>query len=91
MQGERAVRMAARMYEMRDTARRLLGDKYKDRMAEYAPIIQRVADNRKCSVLQAGGMMASESGDGMMTVMIVAAMVEMIEPSNSEAGTAPLF
>lgn len=77
------VQIAARLYECRDAARTLLGDKYPERMREYGDSIRIVAAVKKCSELEAGKMLAEAGGGGMATVLMLAATVEIIEPSNA--------
>ena len=40
MQTEQAVKMAAKLYECRDTAKRLFGDTYHERMAAYGQTVK---------------------------------------------------
>ena len=41
---EQQVRMAAQLYDMRDKAKRLLGERYKPHMAELGKILKATAD-----------------------------------------------
>jgi hypothetical protein len=79
---EKEVKMAAKMYEMRDAAKSPLGEHYAADMQKHGAQIKKVAEHFKCSIFKAGAMMATEAGGGMMTILIIAATVEMIEPSN---------
>lgn len=76
------VQIAAKLYECRDAARTILGDKYPERMREYGDSIRSVAAAKECSELVAGKMLAEAAGGGMTTVLVLAATVEIIEPSN---------
>lgn len=87
--------MAAKMYECRATARRLLGDKYHQRMDEYASVVRAVAKRDNCNDIVAGATVIKEAGlQGMDSLLLMAAVVEMTEPSNvgvhprAEAGAA---
>jgi len=82
MEGERQVRMAARLYEMRDTARRLLGDKYGDKMAELGGALRQVADLTKREPLSVA-IEAARDADGLTQCYVLAAAVELAEPSNT--------
>lgn len=82
MQSEQAVKMAAKLYECRDAARNLLGAHYKRDMDLWAIAIRGVADADKCSEMVAAMKMAKEA-DGFGAIVILAACVEMTEPSNS--------
>lgn len=77
---ERQVRMAARLYEMRDTARRLLGDGYAGKMAELGAALQTVADKTQREPL-AVAIEAARDAHGLTQCYILAAAVELAEPS----------
>ena len=77
------VQIAAKMYECRDTARRLLGNKYPDRMRELGQAIKALSKEKSCSNLEAGKRIAESSGGGMVAILVMAATVEIIEPSNT--------
>jgi Flp pilus assembly secretin CpaC len=78
---EQQVRMAVRLYEARDAAKRLLGEKYKARMAELGGMLTQLAAERKCDVLVAATKAAAGFGSGFDKLLIVAAAVELTEPS----------
>lgn len=82
MVGERQVRMAARLYEMRDTARSLLGDKYADKMAELGSALRQVADLTQRDPLSVA-IEAARNTDGLAQCYVLAAAVELAEPSNT--------
>lgn len=86
MNNEKATRLAAKLYECRDAARTLLGDKYHDRMAEYERVIRGVAAERCIGLVEAGTEIATKSGGVFMAVLVLAATVEAIEPSNEALG-----
>ena len=50
---EQNVRLAARIYEMRDTAKRILGERYAACVGEWVAIINRVQEREKLDVLPA--------------------------------------
>lgn len=81
---EKRVRIAARLYEAREVTRRMLGDRYPDRMKEYSAVVAEVAANMKIDVLVAAKQIAealTKAGNDLSAMMVVAAAVEMIEPS----------
>lgn len=85
MQNEQAVKTTARLYECRDTARRPLGDKYHERMDEYARIVRAVAKRDNCNDIFAVATVIKETAaQGMDVLMMIAAVVEMTEPSNAK-------
>lgn len=86
---EREVRMAAQLYEARDAARKLHGDLYASKMAEYGSAIQEVARRTGLTDMQTAVRMAQgeqDDGRAYTAVTILAAMVELVEPSTAEHG-----
>lgn len=77
---EQQVRLAAQLYEARDAVRRLLGTTYSARMVELGGALQRVADASKTTVLSAA-INAARSVSGLDSLLILAAAVELSEPS----------
>lgn len=74
--------MAAQLYDMRDKARRLLGDKYKPHMAELGKILRMTADRDKKSILAVATEVCKKRElIGMDMMMIMAAVVELAEPT----------
>ena len=78
------IRLTVALYQMRDGAKLILGDKYAEKMAEFRKVIERVqsglkldnplaAATRICQKVEAGGF---------EVVLLMAAACEMIEPSN---------
>ena len=80
---EQHVGIAAQMYECRATARRLLGERFKPKMREFGKIVQAVAKRDNCNEIVAGATVIKEAKlFGMDSLMLMAAVVEMVEPSN---------
>jgi hypothetical protein len=77
-----AVQIAAKLYECRDAARSLLGAHYKRDMDMWAIAIRALAERDKCSDLNAATKMAREA-DGFGAIVVLAACVEMTEPSDA--------
>ena len=88
---EQHVGIAAQMYECRATARRLLGERFKPKMREFGKIVQAVAKRDNCNEIVAGATVIKEAKlFGMDSLMLMAAVVEMVEPSNADVtGLAP--
>ena len=82
MKTEQAVKMAAKVYECRDTAKRVFGDGYQKLMEAYGQVVKSVANEMRCSELSAATTLANKAGGGMAAVCYLAAVVEMTEPSN---------
>ncbi len=79
---EKQVAMAAQLYDMRDKARRLLGDKYKPHMAELGKILKMTADRDGRSVLSVATEVAKKRElIGMDLLLVMAAAVELTEPT----------
>ena len=85
------VETTAKMYECRDVARTILGDRFKPSMAELEKAIRAVAKRDKCHNIVAGATVIKEARlEGMESLMLMAAIVEMVEPSNVLlSGAAP--
>ncbi|WP_454262177.1 hypothetical protein [Pseudoxanthomonas mexicana] len=81
---EQHVRLTAQLYEAREQMRRLLGDAFSARMAALGKAIQVIAEKKKITVLQAGIAAAKamqEDGQAYTAVSVLAATVELLEPS----------
>jgi hypothetical protein len=79
---EQQVRMAAQLYDMRDKAKRLLGERYKPHMAELGKILKATADRDRKSVLSVATEVAKKRElIGMDLMLVMAAAVELEEPS----------
>jgi hypothetical protein len=79
---EKQVTMAAQLYDMRDRARRLLGDKYKPHMAELGNILKMTADrDKKDALAVAIEVCKKRELIGMDLMMVMAAAVELTEPT----------
>jgi hypothetical protein len=79
---EKQVAITAQLYDMRDKARRLLGEKYKPHMAELGKILKMTADRDKRSVLSVATEVAKKRNlIGMDLLMVMAAAVELTEPT----------
>ena len=79
---EKQVTMSAQLYDMRDKARRLLGDKYKPHMAELGKILTMTAARDKKEPLAVAIEVAKKRElIGMDLMMVMAAAVELAEPT----------
>jgi hypothetical protein len=79
---EREVKMAAKLYEMRDTAKRLLGGKYTEHMAMNGKILQDTATRDKKTPLEIAIAVCKKPGiTAIETILIMSAAVELSEPS----------
>ena len=79
---QKQVQMAAQLYDMREKARRLLGDRYKSHMAELGRILAMTAERDKKSVLAVATEVAKKRNlIGMDLLLVMAAAVELMEPT----------
>jgi hypothetical protein len=84
MTNESAIRLAAKMYEARDSVRFLLGNKFKERMAEGIEGLKTIAAEHNITVLEAAqrcAKMCADQYNGTAAMMVIAAAVEHAEPS----------
>ena len=84
MKHEQPIRIAAKLYEVRDHAKRALGDKYRARMKEGGKLLTGIAEAKKCGVMDVAlnvSQSAARKGDMNAVAFILAAAVELLEPS----------
>jgi hypothetical protein len=82
MTSESTIKLAARLYQMRDAAKTLLRDKYNVKMAALGQIISESAAKQKRSPLLVANDMAQKGRlTGVALLLIMAAAVELLEPS----------
>ena len=79
---EQQIKIAARMYECRNTSRNLLGGEYQGKMRPLVALIRKVADQHNESEIQAGARIIRECGfSGHEIMFLLSAVVECVEPS----------
>lgn len=84
MTTETQIRIAAQLYDMRDKARRLMGDNYKRHMAELGKILKMTAERDKKEPLAVAMEIAKKRGlVGMDLMLVMSAAVELAEPSEA--------
>ena len=82
MAAESKIKIASRLYEMREAAKELLGVDYVERMHEFGAILSETAAREKKDVLQVAVEVCKEPGCGPLeTITVMAAAVELVEPS----------
>lgn len=82
MTTEDKVKMAAQLYDMRDKAKRLLGDKYKGHMELLGKVLKDIAHQRKKDVLSVAiDHCKNRELAGIEFLLTMAAAVELVEPS----------
>jgi hypothetical protein len=81
---EKEIKIAAKLYECRDTAKRFFREKYAERLKPYMHIVQEVMKANELEVLEAILKISktqTNQEDGMRQMLFMAAAVELIEPS----------
>jgi len=78
-----ALRLAPKFYETRNTVRMLLGEGYPARMKELGAMVAKVAAGRRTGALDAAqDVVRAADLDGFEAIQVLAAAVELIEPSH---------
>lgn len=82
---EQQIKLAAKLYKCRDSAKSLYGEKYKEKMQEYIKyIFAAMLKFEEPDNLKAAIKLAEEYKDnGIIVMNIMAAVVELIEQSNA--------
>jgi uncharacterized membrane protein len=81
---EQQVKLAAKLYQCRDTAKRFFRDEYEAKLKPYRNIIDAHQKKFNLEVLPSVLELCSFESvrdNGMATMLFMAAAVEMIEPS----------
>ena len=82
---EKQVQIAAQLYDMRAKAKRLLGEKYKTQMEELGRILKMTSDrDGKPAIAIAADVCKKRGLIGMDLLLVMAAAVELTEPSNAK-------
>lgn len=85
MRQEREIKLAAKLYRVRDCARYLWGEQYYTRIEKYIEVIKRRMRDKNIPELEAVIELVKEYQNiGGECVAYMAAAVEMIEPSIRE-------
>jgi hypothetical protein len=81
---EQQIKMAAKLYRCRDTAKRFFGDEFQDKIQPYKQVISGVAKEKSIGELEAMMKICEDDvikNNGWTLVLLMAAAVELIEPS----------
>jgi len=81
---EKQIKIAAKLYECRDTAKRFFREDYSEKLRTYKNVIEGHQKKFNLDVLPSVYEICSLESvrdDGMMTMLFMAAAVELIEPS----------
>lgn len=82
---ERSITLTTKLYAMRTSARHNLGDGYAEAMEDIGREIQKVMHIKNLGVIEAAMDMCKDDTRGDKTILIMAAAVELAEPSEVEA------
>jgi hypothetical protein len=80
---EKEIKIAAKLYKCRDTAKQILGAKYQERLEPYIALIKTVMRENKIEELPALLIISKTKiyEDGFNQLYFMAAVCEIIEPS----------
>lgn len=82
---EQQIKVAAKLYRVRDTARDFLKEDYHRRLKPYSDIIKNVMAGNNCdeltALLQHISSTKTYQADGMAQMMFIAATIELIKPT----------
>ena len=80
------IQIAAKLLECRDAHKAIFGDTFHSVIKDYQELIQRVAKEKKASILDTALIMAEyleKNGKGRGAPLLIAAAVELIDPSQA--------
>lgn len=81
---EQQIKMAAKLYRCRDTAKRFFGEEFKEKIQPYKKIISDVAMDKNIGELEAMMKICDDDvikNNGWTLMLLMAAAVELVEPS----------
>lgn len=78
---EQHIKTAAKLYQMRDTAKRFFKEEWPDKMREWRSVIEAVMRREKIDELEAAMKICKDANHGFTTIIVMATVCEMIEPS----------
>ena len=84
---EEKVKLAAKLYRCRDTAKRFFGDEYHERIDPYKKVISDFSQEKKIGDLEAMMKICEQDlirDNGWALILLMAASVELIEPTKRE-------
>lgn len=77
---ESAVKVAVQLYEARDTMKRILGDRYRERCMEWVHMLNLTMQRQGCDVLEAALALAKDlQKQHAGSALLMATAVEMVE------------
>ncbi|MFJ2989991.1 hypothetical protein ACIPF8_19165 [Collimonas sp. NPDC087041] len=82
---QQTIEIMAKLYEARNASQQLHGANWVAHMSKYSVLIQQIMDGKKIDALAAATIIAKHSTSGFQQLDVLAAAVEMIEPSQVAA------
>lgn len=82
------IKLAVKMSEYRDTAKRFFGDEFQVKIAPFQENIKKVMERDKCDAIHAIltiSKLPHYESDGMIQLLYVSASVELMETPNKES------
>jgi hypothetical protein len=86
---ERAVHLTGKMFQCRNAAKLMLGDKYAAEMREYGVALTKISEGKKISLSAATVEAAQHMTSPYGQIIVTAALVELLDPSTPETGAPP--
>jgi len=84
---ELAVKITADLYRTRDTMKALYGARWQEEVAPYMAVLKGLHEEKGVPYLDLGQQLSKEMQDhNLNPVMLLAAMVELMEPSAPAGG-----
>ena len=81
---EKQIKVAAKLYEFRDTAKRIYGDEYHEKIKPYMDLIKEATgDKEVLPVVMEMSKHETIQYNGILQMLLWAAAVEIIEPSEN--------
>jgi hypothetical protein len=80
---EQQIKLAAKLYRCRDTAKRFFGNDFQDKIEPYKQVISGVAKDKGIGELEATMKICDDDvikNNGWTVLLLMAAAVELIEP-----------
>lgn len=82
---EKQIKIAAKLYECRDIAKMIYKNEYKEEIQPYIDALKKIMKAKDLQVIPALLLISKTDlyqGSGMTQLMFMAAVVEILEPSN---------
>jgi hypothetical protein len=85
MNAQQSIEMTMQIYEARDAAKFIHGARYPQKMQEYGAILRKVMAAKNVNEIRAAILLSEHTESPYQRMDILAAVVELIEPSGVAA------